>query len=635
MNDEILEQHLRKLSAPELPETWRAEILSTALREARAHTPTRKVWPPVLVTLRNLFARNPVTASALTALWLLIFLFKASTPVDPSERNSSPTSTPTGPFISSRSKTKSNSPSFCRISRNKGKIRKFHETLLRESWSLFWSWGFLKFILWAVTLIILFYVEEDWRGARAWAATKAEWEAKGETFDFDRLIPPPIPEDQNLAMIPLFKLEPDPKNRGDLAPLVLQRALRDDLPGNNLIIPHSGNWQAGQLPDMEKIREVVASDYVEAFKTASTSNDALAQFDAIYPFLADLRTAATARVYCRFLHDYPPQPPYDFLRMVTVQIQIAKVLNFHAILALDAHKPDLALEDIKTSFKLISGLRQEPFLVSGLVAIGMTAIDGKGAIYDGLALHSWDDAQLADLQNELAKTDFLSNYQHVLRGEIGVAIPAYDNLKSNRSRLADVFKTHDENKDQKPKMEGWNYIPNFWADGWLDLWKVRAVNFDLNAVGFIDPKSRLVFPKTVDQFAAGIELRQHSWDAYAPWNIMSGAAAGPIANAVLQFSEIQVWLDQARIVCALERYRLVHGIYPESLDALVPACIDDLPHDIMNGQPYHYRLRVDGAYLLYSVGWNQTDDGGKVVYKNDAPTQIDYHQGDWVWPTPK
>jgi hypothetical protein len=86
MIDEILEQHLRKLSAPELPETWRAEILSIALREAPAHTTMRKVWPPLLVTLRNLFARNPVTTSALAALWLLIFLFKASTPLDPSAK---------------------------------------------------------------------------------------------------------------------------------------------------------------------------------------------------------------------------------------------------------------------------------------------------------------------------------------------------------------------------------------------------------------------------------------------------------------------------------------------------------------------------------------------------------------------
>ena len=87
MNDESLEQHLSKLPQPELPAGWRTEIIVQALREAReSAAPTRQVWPPFLMFLRQVAAQNPLTASALTALWLLIFLFKASTPVDPSEK---------------------------------------------------------------------------------------------------------------------------------------------------------------------------------------------------------------------------------------------------------------------------------------------------------------------------------------------------------------------------------------------------------------------------------------------------------------------------------------------------------------------------------------------------------------------
>jgi len=87
MNDESLEQHLRKLPQPELPAGWRTEIIAHALREARESTaPTRQVWPPFLMFLRQIVARNPVTASALSTLWLLIFLFRVSTPVDPSEK---------------------------------------------------------------------------------------------------------------------------------------------------------------------------------------------------------------------------------------------------------------------------------------------------------------------------------------------------------------------------------------------------------------------------------------------------------------------------------------------------------------------------------------------------------------------
>jgi len=85
----------------------------------------------------------------------------------------------------------------------------------------FWSRGFLKFCLWTATLIVLFYVEEDWRGARAWAATKAEWEARGESFDYARLIPPAVPDNENLAMLPIFQVVPDPERPGSWRPTAM------------------------------------------------------------------------------------------------------------------------------------------------------------------------------------------------------------------------------------------------------------------------------------------------------------------------------------------------------------------------------------------------------------------------------
>ncbi len=84
MNDDQLEQHLQDLPAPELPAAWRAEILPAAARAARSQK--REAWPPLLVLLRNLFARHPWTAGTLTALWILIFLLRTATPVDPSEK---------------------------------------------------------------------------------------------------------------------------------------------------------------------------------------------------------------------------------------------------------------------------------------------------------------------------------------------------------------------------------------------------------------------------------------------------------------------------------------------------------------------------------------------------------------------
>jgi hypothetical protein len=140
----------------------------------------------------------------------------------------------------------------------------------------------------------------------------------------------------------------------------------------------------------------------------------------------------------------------------------------------------------------------------------------------------------------------------------------------------------------------------------------------------------------VNDAEADANRRLASYTIYLPWNFLFRiAGVDQATRATSTFSKMQVWVDETRIACALGRYRLAHGVYPMTLDALAPAYIDALPHDIMNGELYHYRLNADGTFLLYSVGWNQVDDGGKVVMKQDNPNLQDYTQGDWVWPMAK
>jgi hypothetical protein len=94
----------------------------------------------------------------------------------------------------------------------------------------------------------------------------------------------------------------------------------------------------------------------------------------------------------------------------------------------------------------------------------------------------------------------------------------------------------------------------------------------------------------------------------------------------------QSYVNLARTAIALERYRLAHGEYPESLDALAPQFMEKVPHDIIAGQSLHYRRTNDGQFVLYSVGWNETDDGGVVgLTKGGA---VDINKGDWVWRNP-
>ena len=79
----------------------------------------------------------------------------------------------------------------------------------------------------------------------------------------------------------------------------------------------------------------------------------------------------------------------------------------------------------------------------------------------------------------------------------------------------------------------------------------------------------------------------------------------------------------------LERYRLANGHFPETLEALAPRLISPLPNDVLTGEPYKYRLRDDGRFVLYSIGWDEKDDGGVA-----GKSLFNDQQGDWVWEYP-
>jgi hypothetical protein len=143
----------------------------------------------------------------------------------------------------------------------------------------------------------------------------------------------------------------------------------------------------------------------------------------------------------------------------------------------------------------------------------------------------------------------------------------------------------------------------------------------------VDTNSRIVSPAVLQRAENSVQAeRKH----YSPYKIQALMLFPAISRAVEKFAAIQSSVDLARLACALERYRLAHDQYPETLDALAPQFIEKLPHDIINGQPLHYRRTDDGKFVLYSVGWNETDDGGAVVFSKGS-SAVDSDKGDWVW----
>lgn len=109
-----------------------------------------------------------------------------------------------------------------------------------------------------------------------------------------------------------------------------------------------------------------------------------------------------------------------------------------------------------------------------------------------------------------------------------------------------------------------------------------------------------------------------------------------LPDSVLSFAAAQTAANEALLACALERFRLARGEYPDSLGDLSPRYLDKLPHDVITGQPLKYRRTQNGQFLLYSVGWNEADDGGTPGIWTDwrGVSHWDQHKGDWVWAFP-
>ena len=64
-------------------------------------------------------------------------------------------------------------------------------------------------------------------------------------------------------------------------------------------------------------------------------------------------------------------------------------------------------------------------------------------------------------------------------------------------------------------------------------------------------------------------------------------------------------------------------------DALMPKIIPQLPADVIGGKPYVYRRTEDGRFVLYSIGWDEKDNGG-----TPGKDLFDEKEGDWVWQYP-
>jgi hypothetical protein len=350
--------------------------------------------------------------------------------------------------------------------------------------------------------------------------------------------------------------------------------------------------------------------------------DYLKWSDQFVPAFDEVREALK-RPYAMIPGDYSEpnwMPIPNFVTLRALSQTLAQRTQCYLLLG----QPEKALPELTLLHDVCRILEKAPTgkqmtLVEAMINVAIAGIY-VSTFQDGLHLNGWLEPQLATIQAQLEELNLVTFVTRAFRMEQAAAIQ-FGTKDNGRKFLKDEYVDRLGAKTKWPdKVKGYAclLIPH----GWIDQNRVVAASLMQKHIDCFDPSDVQVFPK---KLAQAITVVNSTMEHPSVFHLLAEFFIPNFIKAWQTTAYNQTLANQAQIVCALERYKMANGSYPETLDALAPKFMEKIPRDIIGGQPLHYRRTDDGKFLLYSVGWNETDDGGI------PGTLSDVKKGDWVW----
>jgi hypothetical protein len=343
-----------------------------------------------------------------------------------------------------------------------------------------------------------------------------------------------------------------------------------------------------------------------ALKGTNRQEKATAIVDALQPLAATLSTVTPA-ARLSFLQASTNRNAASVLHPVDGSLSLIERLHFLfqlracALLALD-RSPE-AGDDVLTSLHLARLGRQAPDAKASTRVQVMLARSLQ-PLWEGLAERRWNESQLASFQSELEAFNLLSDHTNA----IGRVVRAYIEIWQ---------KIPDLDPGQHPivlPVGGYGPPPQAQPRAWWFENCIQLYQAGQHAIEQVDVPGARVRVDTYWTDLNGLQV-----DGEASQLLQQAAWWGPSPTLV---SFAQTAVNQGIIACALERFRLATGAYPDSLDRLVPVYLRSIPYDIMRGQPMIYQALDNERCILRSVGPNGIND------------QNNKSSDDWLWAYP-
>lgn len=491
-----------------------------------------------------------------------------------------------------------------------------------------WTWRLTRRLLFAcavlATLLAALYTVENWRGRRAFESVAREAASTGLSFNLRDHAQPPVPDDQNLAKIPLLDAPNEPVARGKFwSELAWRFQLRRIAP------PPETHNHAYSLPDAGRPDPLTNTPAdLEAFRAAvdqaseERDHESMDAFLArTAPLLAELGNNADRRPYLVYERDW--DDPMNIIVLEAGPMRdIARAASIQALVALSDGRPAPAADALALPLRLRAAVQRDPTLISNLTAVAMDSL-ALAVLWQGLATHAWTAAELDRFATLLSDDGILENLRRACAAETAWSVSIPLDLPKNIRFYPAAF-----GNDQEGRLF---YLLAHWAPyGWLHQNAAGSARIHLHeSLACIDLDAGRIHPER----ARPVDERPRA--AFPPYDAITRMTQPYLRGVFQRVGQGKTQHDLARLAVALEKHLLAQGAYPESL-APVLAAAPALAalHDPFEGQPYRYRRDADGGFTLWGVGQNLRDDGGAFPDASSGAANNRHATGDLVWRVP-
>jgi hypothetical protein len=292
---------------------------------------------------------------------------------------------------------------------------------------------------------------------------------------------------------------------------------------------------------------------------------------------------------------------------------IADWLQKDACLRAQRGEPDGALQNVFLTLNVARSVGDEPSVISQLIRVACQSV-AMQICERALAQGAASETALMKLQKAISEEVKIPVALYAIRGERAHFHWLAEGVRTGETTLSQIAGSAGLGPSAPP--------------GGLQILSERIVMRQTHAPGLRVLTQLVEIAKLpVEQQDYEIKKMQPGADTFPTFVQLGFPGWVRIFEA---HARTQAWLRTGIVGIAVERYRLIRGRWPDTLDDLVSAGIlPEVPIDPYANKPLRYRRLKDGV-VVYCLGPDGKDDGGLINREGD-PTKPGFDLGFQLW----